>query len=377
MAGARYRRAMRAHRSNRPLLPLTALWLLLVALPHGACSPGLPATPPPPAPAGVLDVDAAAVVVAPPPSDDDAGAAAGAVAARREALAARYLAPSTARVLYTWTTPEQLAALRAGERVLSRESSPDKGYAGFDHLVSQLAHQPGVDENREVPELLFHAGYAKKRFAWHTAFGAILGLGAGPYGSVLLRMTLKPSAVISEFVAETVRVDGKTMPARELAKFPERLGAIYYEGPGYHEIVLPNESMIEEVTANTDTIRRELEDELFFLQGIREDELRTRELAHAFVGAPPYSVEALEPYVTRLRAFLDQMPAEAFVRRPNVPFQLGAKRAQLPFCRATGRKRVATHDISHPVYVVQVQCAPADACRPNHDVCRPVPRAFQ
>lgn len=358
-------------------MPLTALWLVLFALPPAACNPS-PAVAPPPSPPGALDLDAGgAPVVVDASSDTDGGVASPSAAPRREALVDRYLAPTTARVLYTWTTPEQLAALRAGERLLSRESSPEKGHAGFDHLLSQLTYQPGVAENREVPELLFHAGFAKKRFAWHTAFGAILGLGAGPYGSVLLRVTLKPSAVLHDFIAETAVVDGKTVAARELAKFPERLGAVYYEGPGYHEIVMPNESMIEEVSANTDTIRRELEEELFFLQGTHESELRTRELARAFVGAPPYSMEELAPYVASLRAFLDRMPAEPFVRRPNVAFQLGAKRPQLPFCRSTGRKRVATHDISHPVYVVQVQCAPSNACRPNHDVCRPVPDPFQ
>ncbi len=357
-------------------MPITALWLVLLMLPNGACSPSPPAALPPPSP-GALDVDAgAAPVVTEPPADADAGVRAPPDAERREALRNRYLAPSTARVLYTWTTPEQLAALRAGERVLSRESSPEKGHAGFDHLLSQLTYQPGADQEREVPALLFHAGYAKKRFAWHTAFGAILGLGAGPYGSVLLRVTLKPTAVVTDFIAETAVVDGKTVAARELTKFPERLGAIYYEGPGYHEIVLPNESMIEEVSANTDTIRRELEDELSFLQGIREGDLRTRELAHAFVGAPPYAIEALEPYRASLRAFLDHMPAEPFVRRPSFAFQLGVKRAQLPFCRSSGRKRVATLDLSHPVHVMQVQCAPMSACRPNYDVCRPVPEPF-
>lgn len=357
---------------------MTALWLVLLVMPFEACSPSPPVAAPPPSPPGALDVDAGvARVVSEPPAAVDASVAPIADGDRREALRNRYLAPTTARVFYTWTTPEQLAALRAGERVLSRERSPDKGHAGFDHLLSQLTYQPGVDEDREVASLLFHAGYAKKRFAWHTAFGAILGLGAGPYGSVLLRVTLKPNAVISDFIAETAVVDGKTVPARELGKFPERLGAIYYEGPGYHEIVLPNESMIEEVSANTDSIRRELEDELFFLQGIHEGDLRTRELAHAFVGAPPYTIEALAPYLASLRAFLDHMPAEPFVRRPSFTFQLGAKRAQLAFCRATGRKRVGTHDISHPVYVMQVQCAPSNACRPNHDVCRPVPDPFQ
>ncbi len=361
-------------------MPITALWLVLVVLPHGACSPSPAVAPPPPSPPGALDVDAGPAPVVTEPlanPDADAGVASPSDAERREALRNRYLAPATARVFYTWTTPEQLAALRAGERVLSRESSPEKGHAGFDHLLSQLTYQAGADQDREVPSLLFHTGYAKKRFAWHTAFGAILGLGAGPYGSVLLRVTLKPNAVVTDFIAETAVVDGKTVPARELGKLPERLGAIYYEGPGYHEIVLPNESMIEEVSANTDTIRRELEDELFFLQGIHEGDLRTRELAHAFVGAPPYTMEALAPYLASLRAFLDHMPAEPFVRRPSVAFQLGAKRAQLAFCRSTGRKRVATRDISHPVYVVQVQCAPTNACRPNHDVCRPVPDPFQ
>jgi hypothetical protein len=292
-----------------------------------------------------------------------------------EALWQRYLAVDQPRALYTWTTPEQLAELRRGDRVLSRESSATKGHAGFDHLVSELAYGPAGSE-RDAADLLFRGGYAKKRFAWHTAFGAVLGLGGGPYGSVLVRITLKPNAVFYDFVRGSVTVDGEIKRATELKSFPERLGAVYYAAASYREFILVNESMIAEVSANTDLVRQELGDEIAFLEAVQESDFRARELFRAFPGKAPETPADLRPTIAALRTVLHDMPQAPFVREVSAPFQLGAKRPKLPpVCRETSRRRAPTGDVSFP-FRTEVECAPTALCRPMGEMCRPLVDPF-
>src|SRR5258706_16215584 len=59
------------------------------------------------------------------------------------------------RTLYSWTTPEQIAELRAGKQLLSREESPVHGASYIDQVLEVLA-------NRGDPtaKLLFTTGFA-------------------------------------------------------------------------------------------------------------------------------------------------------------------------------------------------------------------------
>jgi hypothetical protein len=80
----------------------------------------------------------------------------------------RWAGPSDTRVFYTWTTKEQADEIRKGGAVLQRSFSPGKGFASYDHFLSDLA-QAGVP----TAQLLWHEGFAKSRFAWSNAFGIV------------------------------------------------------------------------------------------------------------------------------------------------------------------------------------------------------------
>jgi hypothetical protein len=180
----------------------------------------------------------------------------------REAIAnaAQYaIAPYTVdkkqfakRVLYTWTTNEQITELRAKQVLLTRSESPQFGPSGFDQRV---ADERGA--NYEMTELLQRPQLSMRRFAWVTPWATMMGFQGESYGSQLIRITLKEEALIASYTPrddlhwDLFDLNNQRVPREILDDHPERLAAIYYEAEGkdgalsYREYVLCNESMIE------------------------------------------------------------------------------------------------------------------------------------
>lgn len=181
------------------------------------------------------------------------------------------------RVLYTWTTAEQVDELRRDRVLLTRTESPAYGPSFYDRVMD--ARSAGGDR---LAALVRSAPYQRARFAWTAPWATLLGWETERYGDRLVRVTLKPEAWIARYATATERwsvedVDGAPVPLDDLLRHPGRLAAVHFvhdargavpmarwgtmgaHTPGiYREYVLCNEAMVEEWALATEDIRAEL-----------------------------------------------------------------------------------------------------------------------
>lgn len=209
-------------------------------------------------------------------SDPAASTSASASAAPREVdlkAVRAFLAPFAVhddkpaqKVLYTWTTEDQVEELGKTRVLLSRSESPTLGPAAFDR---ELAARPAADA---VARLLRNPGFAKKRFAWPAPWATAYGLTGAPYGDRLVRIELADDAIVGRFSATTgawafFDLSGTPVDEKVVLAKPERLAAILHTsddaGPGrpaYREYVVCNESRIAQWSVGTEAIERLLDD---------------------------------------------------------------------------------------------------------------------
>jgi hypothetical protein len=92
------------------------------------------------------------------------------------------------RVLYTWTTSEQVAELRRRPVLLTRASSPTLGVGYLFTLLGERAARGDALARRLLDPRL-----AKGRFAWANPWATCKGVTGEDYGAELLRVVLKPA----------------------------------------------------------------------------------------------------------------------------------------------------------------------------------------
>jgi hypothetical protein len=164
------------------------------------------------------------------------------------------------RVLYTWTTDDQIAALRRTPMLLTRTESPTLGTSGYSKWIQKLAAQKSP-----LGQLLSEPRFARGRHAWVNTFGAALGTGAEQYGQNLIQVTLRPDAQIAYI--DTSGSSVTFMSAAGVAQpslMPDKLAAVYFVSSShfpsgtlhapeslYREYILVNETMIESFAFNT------------------------------------------------------------------------------------------------------------------------------
>lgn len=228
------------------------LWLLLAFV---ACS--RKSAPPPPAPIASATPD---VVEAGPTLDERL---------RRYAVTDDDFAR---RVLYTWTTTEQIERLRKKPTLLTATA-----YEGFgpSRFVLDLEDRIRDKKDPDAQTILMHPHLARRRYAWVAPFATRLSLSKHPYGDALIKVVLKESAHIAHFDPEAgairfVDVNGK--PVERLD--PARLAAIYHvrkqktATAPFREYVLCNEDQIASWSWGTEEIRAELDAEKALLRSM-------------------------------------------------------------------------------------------------------------
>lgn len=277
--------------------------------------------------------DAGAVVFVPAPAADDAGPTITRPPERDLAVVAerlRFEAPKKTRVLYTWTTQEQLDILQKGGPVLQRSFSPGKGFASFDHALYER-----VTLEDPNAKLLWHEAFGKSRFAWSNAFGAVSAIGSESYGDVLLRITLKPEAQFYDFNLH--REYGPiTSPAN---KNPALVGSVQFTTNIYREYVLPNESMIDRVEAFTPSLKADLEEQLELVRSFQNSDKPTP--AHVLSEFFPHRQVLITPEIlAKVASVLEAVSksqSTAFERRVAASFALGNPRPSLAaMCKKLG-----------------------------------------
>lgn len=178
------------------------------------------------------------------------------------------------RVLYSWTTQEQLEELRRDRVLFTRTERPGLGPGYAFHAIDELAQQSAGATH----ELLTMLGslFAKARFAWPHPWATRMGWPGEDYGSELVRIVLKAEAwiVVVEEGGSTTVIDMENRPVsvEDALQHPERIGAIFFfritfsgQGSfstcsgGYREFIVGNENMIEEWSIETPEIRARLE----------------------------------------------------------------------------------------------------------------------
>lgn len=197
------------------------------------------------------------------------------------------------RELFTWTTPEQIAELRAGARLLSRSEREGMGPGYVYVALAELARASTAGDEKGLADLLLTEAFARARFAWPNPWATRMGWPGESYGGELVRIELRAEAYLVLFRSRSLSVvdmENRQVPIALALANPERIAGLYFvkdysaDGPplcgsfqdggaGYREFVVANEGMIAEWSLATATIRARLESDIQLLAAFRE---RTR-----------------------------------------------------------------------------------------------------
>ncbi len=248
-----------------------------VALGKLACTEPAPLPPPQPAPSATTPAapvpapqPAPVAIPEPPPPPPDPSPALSAYKVTNASF--------TRRVLYTWTTPQQIEELLRTRVLLSRTESPTYGRSHYDRVMEGLWRG-----GNKLASLLQSPAFQKARFAWPAAWATFLGFPGEKYGDQLVSVTLDPRAYIAMYRTSIGKWEARDLsdavvPEAEVLRHPERIAAVYFvhdsvpspsastalrasAGDGreaYREYVLCNEAMIESWSVGTDAVAAEI-----------------------------------------------------------------------------------------------------------------------
>jgi hypothetical protein len=179
-------------------------------------------------------------------------------------------------VLYSWTTPTNIAALRHTRHLLVATAMTGGFVSPFlrSLAVIDAHHSPGY---AVAHMLITDPVLLRRRYAWPHPFATVLGLGNRTYGTALIRIELKPEAWIGRFdrtAAEpfTFRdASGATIEIADVLAHPARVGAIFHvhtELAPFREYVVCSAAMVASWSVATPAIRAELDAELEMLAAV-------------------------------------------------------------------------------------------------------------
>lgn len=174
-------------------------------------------------------------------------------------------------VLYSWTTPANIAALRKTRRLLTATATTGGFVSPLLRALALASQQPGP--GRDIARMLItNPVLLRRRYAWPHPFATVLGLGDRTYGTALIRMELQPTAWIGRFdptAAEPFSfrdARGATIDLADVLAHPERVGAIFHVrtelAVPFREYVVCNPTMVASWSVGTPEIRAELDAEV-------------------------------------------------------------------------------------------------------------------
>lgn len=180
------------------------------------------------------------------------------------------------RDLYSWTTLEGIANLRARKRLLVATATTGGFLSPFLQLLTATATRP-TPQGRIAKLLLTHPALIRRRYAWTAPFATVMGMGKRTYGTSLIRIQLRPDAWIGRFaIGDEMRfLDARGAAVRhaDVVRTPDRIGAVFHvfaEQPAFREYVVISEAMVERWSIATPEIRAVVDDELELLREVRE-----------------------------------------------------------------------------------------------------------
>ena len=179
------------------------------------------------------------------------------------------------RVLYTWTTPDSIAALRTTHQLLVATAGSGAFVSPFNRALALMAAF-GTGTAKAIARLLVtEPELVHRRYAWPAAFATVLGLGPRGYGNALIRIELRPDAWIGRLDPTArepfafVDAAGRSIDDATVLAHPERIAAIFHVRSTFREYVVCNPAMVASWSVATPEIRRELDDERALLDDLR------------------------------------------------------------------------------------------------------------
>ena len=203
-------------------------------------------------------------------------------------LAAGTVTDVPPRVLYTWTTPDQISRLAEHQMLLTRTESPTYGQTGFALAATRHAEQTGD----AASVLMTRPGFARHRYAWHQPWATVAGWNSESYGDALIGVELKAEAWMGIFDQDAaspwrfVDMQGRAVSVEKVLANPERLGVVLHikprtneynnpydtfgwTNPAYREYILCNESMIHKWSTGGNHTTQALSDSQELLTTLR------------------------------------------------------------------------------------------------------------
>jgi hypothetical protein len=292
------------------------------------------------------------------------------------------------RVLYSWTSQEQADELRRTRRLLTKGPAAS-ALSLYDTTIW------GLYETDDIARALFNPPFHRQRYAWPHPWATRLGGDEKPYGDALVRITLKPEALVV-----TLRSGGTANPDWAFFDMQNRMvppaegrarmasvAAVYHahEAPEgapratvFREYVVCNESMVESWELSTEPVAAELERDLHAVDlmarfaGGRADWFRR---VGPFQPSDPSRGAWLAPG-TAQSAEASYVRALAFANERYWPLatHLEELRASLRAARQTGeplafRPRVAPPTLPRPLPIRKAVRKPNCVSHDTFDTC--------
>jgi hypothetical protein len=183
------------------------------------------------------------------------------------------------RDLVTWTTPQQVDALRSSRVLLVATAYTRGPPSPFVWLLSKLAGRKGA-LGALAGALSTDARFSRRRYAWSAGYATVLGLAAKRYGDELVQVRLREDALVVAIAPEreppiSVRdLEQHEVHLERAIEQAARIGAVYHVRTGkdvparFREYVLVNEAAIERWSVGTPSLHAEVEAEVALLRDL-------------------------------------------------------------------------------------------------------------
>ncbi len=180
-------------------------------------------------------------------------------------------------VLYTWTTVDAIAKLRASKKLLVAMATDGGFTSAFLQRLAAIAR--AREDGHEIADLLLtHPALNRRRYAWTAPFATVMGMGKRTYGTSLIQIDLRPDAWMGRFDPDVtepftfVDAAGRAVAIDDVLAAPERVGAMFHlhPDPAFREYIVCSEAMVATWSIATPAIRTKLADEIALLRDLRD-----------------------------------------------------------------------------------------------------------
>jgi len=181
---------------------------------------------------------------------------------------------------YSWTTAEQVEALRGGGPLLVATATSGGRPTPYTRALEELAE--GGSSGAELARALREdPALSRHRYAWVSGFATVMGLGPRGYGDELIAIDLDPQAWIVKLEPakdeplSVIDLAGRPVELARAVAEPARIGAVYHvrdhEPIPYREYVICNPAMVTGWSLRTPALAAELARERRLVEELADD----------------------------------------------------------------------------------------------------------